>query len=222
MSSSKAWQTERVLVQGALEELRWRGLVHRSDSGQESVTPGLGELLGREPITAYIGFDPSADSLHAGNLVAIMLLVHLQRHGHSPIALVGGGTGLIGDPGGKSEERPIMSREAVEANVEGIRGQLERFLDFDTTENPARVINNADWLDGMNALDFLRDVGKHFTVNYMLAKESVRSRIASEDGISYTEFSYLLLQAYDYLTLFDRYGCRPRLPVLPTVSGFWS
>ena len=182
-------------------------MIHQSASGQESVTPGLTELLEREQVTGYIGFDPTADSLHVGNLATIMLLVHLQRSGHAPLALVGGGTGLIGDPSGKSDERPIMSREQVESNQQGIRRQLEIFLDFGAKDNPARLVNNAEWLDGMNLLDFLRDVGKHFTVNYMLAKESVRMRIEQEDGISYTEFSYLMLQSYDYLTLYDRYGC---------------
>ncbi len=188
-----------------IDELRWRGLIHVTEDGQELFTPGLDELLARERITAYIGFDPSADSLHIGNLLGIMMLVRMQRHGHRPIAIAGGGTGLIGDPGGKSQERPLLTREALQANLEGIRAQLARFLDFGAQNNAALLINNADWLERINSIDFMRDVGKHFSVNYMLAKESVQSRLS--DGISYTEFSYMLLQAYDYMTLFDRYGC---------------
>ena len=188
-----------------IDELRWRGLIHVTEDGQELFTPGLDELLVRERITAYIGFDPSADSLHIGNLIGIMMLVRMQRHGHRPIAIAGGGTGLIGDPGGKSQERPLLTRDVLQANLEGIRAQLARFLDFGARDNAARLINNADWLEQISAIDFMRDVGKHFSINYMLAKESVRSRMT--DGISYTEFSYMLLQAYDYLTLFDRYGC---------------
>ena len=192
-------------TQSVIDDFRWRGLIHVTDDGQELITPGLEELLGRERITGYIGFDPSADSLHIGNLLGIMVLVRMQRHGHRPIAIAGGGTGLIGDPGGKSEERPLLTRDALQHNLEGIRAQLARFLDFDAADNAALLINNADWLEEINSIDFMRDVGKHFSVNYMLAKESVQSRIA--DGISYTEFSYMLLQAYDFLTLFDRYGC---------------
>ena len=192
-------------TQSVVDDLRWRGLIHVTDDGEELLTPGLEDLLGRERITAYIGFDPSADSLHIGNLLGIMVLVRLQRSGHRPIAIAGGGTGLIGDPGGKSEERPLLTRDELQHNLEGIRGQLARFLDFDAADNAALLVNNADWLEEISSIDFMRDVGKHFTVNYMLAKESVQSRMA--DGISYTEFSYMLLQAYDYLTLFDRYGC---------------
>ena len=192
-------------TRSVVDDFRWRGLIHVTDDGQELITPGLEDLLGRERISAYIGFDPSADSLHIGNLLGIMALVRLQRHGHRPIAIAGGGTGLIGDPGGKSEERPLLTREELQHNLEGIRAQLARFLDFDAAENAALLINNADWLEEMGAIDFMRDVGKHFTVNYMLAKESVQSRLT--DGISYTEFSYMLLQAFDFLTLFERYGC---------------
>ena len=188
-----------------MDELRWRGLIHITDDGQELYTPGLEELLAGKKVTAYIGFDPSADSLHIGNLLGIMMLVRLQRHGHRPIAIAGGGTGLIGDPGGKSVERPLLTREKLQENLEGIRAQLARFLDFDAGENAAMLINNADWLEPTKAIDFMRGVGKHFTVNHMLAKESVQSR--RDEGITYTEFSYMLLQAYDYLTLYDRYGC---------------
>jgi len=146
-------------------------------------------------------------SLHVGNLLVMMALAHMQRQGHSAIAVVGGGTGLIGDPSGKSVERQLMSVEQVEANAEGIRAQLARFLDFDSAVAPARMVNNADWLTKLSAVDFMRDVGKHFTINAMLAKESVKRRIESEDGITYTEFSYSLLQAYDFLELYDRFGC---------------
>lgn len=186
------------------EELDARGMVYQASEGLETV-------LAERTLTAYIGFDPTAASLHVGSLLPVMALVHLQRHGHSPIAIVGGGTGMIGDPGGKVQERPLLSREQIEHNVEGIRAQLERFLDFTTPTNPARLLNNADWLAPISLLDFLRDVGKHFTVNYMLAKESVERRIAQEEGISFTEFSYMLLQAYDFLTLYDRYGCTLQL-----------
>ena len=192
-------------TQSVVDDFRWRGLIHVADDGQELVTPGLEDLIRRESITAYIGFDPSADSLHIGNLLGIMALVRMQRSGHRPIAIAGGGTGLIGDPGGKSEERPLLTRDQLQHNLEGIRSQLARFLDFAAADNSALLVNNADWLEEISSIDFMRDVGKHFTVNYMLAKEAVQSRLT--DGISYTEFSYMLLQSYDYLTLFDRYGC---------------
>jgi tyrosyl-tRNA synthetase len=182
-------------------ELQWRGLV--SDA-----TQGAKELLARETVTAYCGFDPTAPSLHAGSLMQIMSLARLQRAGHSPIALVGGGTGLIGDPSGKTVERTLQSKDAVDENVRGIRSQLERFLDFKAPRNPARLVDNGEWLNTMSAMEFLRDVGKYFTVNYLLAKESVNRRLESEEGISYTEFSYSLLQAYDFLVLHDRYTCR--------------
>ena len=181
-------------------EFEWRGLVY-------DATEGLRDVLSREPITGYIGFDPTASSLHVGSLLVIMALARMQRLGHSPIAVVGGGTGLIGDPSGKSVERTLMTTEQVEANVEALRRQLSRFLDFDATANPARIVNNAEWLTKMSAIELMRDVGKYFTVNYMLAKESVKRRIASEEGISYTEFSYLLLQSYDFVMLYDRFNC---------------
>src|SRR5688572_14911509 len=182
-------------------ELQWRGLIYDS-------TQGTKDLLARETVTAYCGFDPTAPSLHAGSLMQIMTLARLQRAGHSPIALVGGGTGLIGDPSGKTVERTLQSRDDVEANVRAIRVQLERFLDFGATSNPARLVDNGEWLNSMSAMEFLRDVGKYFTVNYLLAKESVKRRLESEDGISYTEFSYSLLQAYDFLVVHDRFNCR--------------
>jgi tyrosyl-tRNA synthetase len=182
-------------------DLLWRGLVYDS-------TQGAKELLASEKVIAYSGFDPTASSLHVGHLMQIMTLARLQRMGHSPIALVGGGTGLIGDPSGKTVERTLLSREDVEANVRGIRSQLERFLDFNAPTNPARLVDNGEWLNSMSAMEFLRDVGKYFTVNYLLAKESVKRRLESEEGISYTEFSYSLLQAYDFLVLHDRFACR--------------
>jgi tyrosyl-tRNA synthetase len=181
-------------------EFEWRGLIH-------AATEGAREALTRDRVTGYIGFDPSAPSLHVGSLLVVMVLAHLQRAGHFPIGLVGGGTGLIGDPSGKTAERQLLTPERVEENVEGIRRQVARFLDFDSKANPARLVNNADWLTKLGAIDFMRDVGKHFTVNAMLARESVKRRIESEEGISYTEFSYSLLQAYDFLVLYDRYGC---------------
>jgi tyrosyl-tRNA synthetase len=182
------------------DELAWRGMVY-------DATEGLRDVLARETLTGYAGFDPTASSLHVGHLLPALSLARLQRQGHAPIAIVGGGTGLIGDPSGKSAERTLLTVEQVASNVESIRGQLSRFLDFNTPRNPARLVNNADWLTRMSAMEFLRDVGKFFTVNAMLAKESVKRRIESEDGISYTEFSYSLLQAYDFLMLHDRFGC---------------
>jgi len=181
-------------------EFEWRGLVH-------SATEGLSARLDEGTLTAYAGFDPTAASLHVGSLLPIMALARLQRAGHSPIALVGGGTGLIGDPSGRTAERTLLSSEQVEANVAGIRAQLSRFLDFSSGPAGARLVDNAEWLTRLTAIAFMRDIGKHFTVNYMLAKESVKRRLESEDGISYTEFSYLLLQAFDYLELHDRYAC---------------
>src|SRR5262245_3523543 len=180
-------------------EIKWRGLWHTASEGLE-------DQLGKNKVNPYNGFDPTASSLHVGNFLQIMLLVRLQRSGHIPIAIVGGGTGLIGDPSGRSSERQLLTKEATDANLEGIRAQLERFLDFKGS-NAAKIINNADWLVNIGVVDFMRDVGKHFTVNHMLAKESVDRRISSEDGISYTEFSYMLLQAYDYLVLAQRHNC---------------
>jgi tyrosyl-tRNA synthetase len=188
------------------EDLTWRGLLHDQSEGAATA------LAGPDPVTGYIGFDPTASSLHVGSLVPIMGLVRFQRAGHRPICVVGGGTGLIGDPSGKASERSLLSREDVERNVEGIRRQLEPFLDFGPGGNGngpthARMINNLDWLGGFGFLDFLRDVGKHFSVNVLLKKEAVRRRLESEDGgVSYTEFSYVLLQAYDYLELYRRHG----------------
>ena len=182
------------------EEFQWRGMLYDASEGLE-------EALKSQSMTAYIGFDPTAASLHVGSLLPIMGLVRLQQYGHKPIALVGGGTGMIGDPSGKTQERQLLSKEQIEYHLEGIKAQLSLFLDFESKTNPARLINNAEWLTSISLVDFLRDVGKHFTVNYMLAKESVRRRYEEGDGISFTEFSYMLLQAYDFLVLHDRYGC---------------
>ena len=181
-----------------LDELTWRGLLYQN-------TETLGAALRAGAVTAYCGFDPSAPSLHVGNLVPVMVLAHLQRHGHRPIALVGGGTGMIGDPSGKTAERQLNTPEVVAANSEAIRGQLARFLDFTPGKSGALMRDNAEWLLPLKAVEFMRDVGKHFSINYMMAKDSVRSRL--EGGISYTEFSYMLLQAYDYLQLHRREGC---------------
>ncbi|HEX4960600.1 MAG TPA: tyrosine--tRNA ligase [Thermoanaerobaculia bacterium] len=183
-----------------VEELQWRGLL--SDA-----TPGVDAAMQAEPVVAYIGFDPSASSLHVGSLVPVLCLARMQRFGHSPIAIAGGGTGLIGDPSGKKSERPLLTAEKVESNLVGIKQQLSRFLDFDRPGNPARIVNNADWLTTVPLTDFLRDVGKHFTVNLMLSRESVKRRLESEEGISFTEFSYMLLQAYDFLVLHQQYRC---------------
>jgi len=182
------------------EEIKWRELWHIASEGFE-------EHAAKNKITGYIGFDPTASSLHVGSFLQIMLLVRLQHAGHTPIAIAGGGTGLIGDPSGRTTERQLLTQEMTDANLLGIRKQLERFLDFSAVSNPAKIVNNADWLVPIHLIDFMRDIGKHFTVNYMLAKDSVDRRIGSEDGISFTEFSYMMLQAYDYLELFRRYDC---------------
>ena len=184
-----------------LDEYRARDLL-------QDATEGVSEHLLEAPRTIYIGFDPTAPSLHLGSLVPIMGLVHAQRAGHTPIALVGGGTGLIGDPSGKTAERQLLTKELAAENADGIRSQLEHFLDFEVRSNPALMRNNLDWLGEITLVDFLRDVGKHFSVNQMMAKESVKRRIQDEEsGISFTEFSYALLQSYDFLELYRREGC---------------
>jgi tyrosyl-tRNA synthetase len=186
---------------GILDELRWRGLL-------QDATEGAAEHLAGGARTCYIGFDPTASSLHVGTLLPIMGLVHLQRAGHHPVALVGGGTGLIGDPSGKTAERQLLTADETFANAEAIHRQLEQFLDFGVRTNPARMRNNYEWLGHLPLVEFLRDTGKHFSVNAMLRKESVRRRLEGEDaGISFTEFTYQLLQAHDFLELFRREGC---------------
>ena len=187
-----------------LDDFRWRGIVAQ-------VSDGFAELAAKEQLTGYIGFDPTAASLHVGSLLPIMALARFQRHGHTPIAIVGGGTSLVGDPSGKSQERPLLTAAQVEENVAGLRKQLEPFLDFNAKSNPARLVNNAEWLTTIPLMEFLRDVGKYFTVNYMLNKESVKRRIDSEEGISFTEFTYMLTQAYDFLVLYDRFGCKVQM-----------
>ncbi|HEX9017718.1 MAG TPA: tyrosine--tRNA ligase [Anaerolineaceae bacterium] len=189
------------MANNVFDELKWRGLVY-------DCFEGLDALLGREPVTVYNGFDATADSLHVGHLVPLIALARLQRYGHHPIALAGGGTSMIGDPSGKATERQLLSREQIEANVDSIKGQLAHFLDFEVKGNPARVLNNASWLMSLPLIDFLRDTGKYFTVNYMITKDSVRTRLEREDGISFTEFSYMLLQSYDFLHLHDAEGCK--------------
>ena len=176
-----------------IEELSLRGMV-------QDIMPGTEELLEKERVSAYIGVDPTADSLHVGNLASLMLLVFLQRAGHQPIALVGGATGMIGDPSGKKEERVLLDEKTLAHNQAGIGRQMSKLLDFDACDNPARLENNYEWFKDMGALDFLRNVGKHLTINYMMAKDSVKSRIDS--GLSFTEFSYQLIQGYDFYHLY--------------------
>jgi tyrosyl-tRNA synthetase len=185
-------------------ELEWREMIY-------DATEGLRAALTSGSVTGYIGFDPTASSLHVGSLLPVMALARMQRAGHGPIAVVGGGTGLIGDPSGKTQERALLTVDQVRENLEGIRAQLAKFLEFDKPGNPARMVDNAEWLTTIDLMSFLRDVGKHFTVNYMLQKESVKRRLEQEEGISYTEFSYLLLQAYDFVMLHDRYNCTLQL-----------
>ena len=182
-----------------IQELTWRGMIH-------DVMPGTEEQLEKEVTTAYVGFDPTSDSLHIGNLVTIMLLVHLQRAGHRPLALVGGATGMVGDPSGKSEERNLLDQNTLAFNQAGIQKQLEKFLDFEKGSNAAEIVNNYDWFKDMSFLDFIRDVGKHITVNYMMGKDSVKSRL--ETGLSFTEFSYQLVQGYDFYHLHKEKNCR--------------
>ncbi len=187
-----------------VEEIRWRGLLH-------DIMPGTEEQLSKEVTSAYIGFDPTADSLHIGSLVQIILLMHFQKHGHKPVALLGGATGMIGDPSGKSSERNLLDEATLTKNVNGIKSQLERFLNFDaTTENAATLVNNYDWMKSISFLDFARDIGKHITVNYMMAKDSVKNRLGSEstEGMSFTEFTYQLIQGYDFLHLYQENNCK--------------
>ncbi len=182
------------------EELTWRGALANATTGAE-------QRLKTEKITCYTGFDPTSDTLHIGNLLPLLCLARMQRHGHTPIAILGGGTGMIGDPSGRADERSLLSVEQIDENAAKIRIQLEKFLDFGAKTNPAKLINNADWLRPANLIEFLRDIGKHFTVNGMLQRDSVRSRKERGGGMSFTEFSYALLQAYDFLMLFEREDC---------------
>jgi tyrosyl-tRNA synthetase len=185
-----------------IEELSWRGML-------QDIMPGTEEQLKKEPTSSYIGFDPTADSLHIGSLVPILLLYHLQQDGHKPIALIGGATGMVGDPSGKSEERNLLDEETLQKNIIGVRKQLEKFLDFDPNRpNCAEIVNNYDWFKGLGFIDFLRDVGKHMTVNYMMSKDSVKKRIEGETGISYTEFAYQLMQGYDFYWLYTNKKCK--------------
>jgi tyrosyl-tRNA synthetase len=183
-----------------VEELRWRGLLH-------DAMPGTQEMLNTEQVTGYVGFDPTADSLHIGNLVPIMQLVHFQRAGHIPMALVGGATGMVGDPSGKSDERKLLDLATIEHNISCQKKQLQKFIDFGDTGNQAKMVNNYDWFKNWSFLDFIRDVGKHITVSYMMGKDSVRNRLEA-GGISFTEFSYQLVQGYDFMHLYKHEGCK--------------
>ena len=191
---------ERVYTMNFVEELRWRGILH-------DIMPGTEELLNKGMVAGYIGFDPTADSLHVGSLAQIMTLIHFQRAGHKPFALVGGATGMVGDPSGKSAERNLLSEDVLQHNLDGIKNQLEKFLDFDCGANSAQMVNNYDWFKEYNFLDFIRDVGKHITVNYMMAKDSVKNRISGDTGMSFTEFSYQLVQGYDFYYLWKHHSC---------------
>jgi tyrosyl-tRNA synthetase len=187
-----------------VEELKWRGMVH-------DMMPGTEELLEKEQVTAYLGIDPTADSLHIGHLCGVMMLRHFQRCGHKPLALIGGATGMIGDPSGKSAERNLLNEETLRHNQECIKTQLSKFLDFDSNaSNAAELVNNYDWMKNFSFLDFAREIGKHITVNYMMSKDSVKKRLSSESsaGMSFTEFTYQLLQGYDFLHLFEAKGCK--------------
>lgn len=188
-----------------IKELRWRGMV-------QDIKPGTEEQLQKEMTTGYIGFDPTADSLHVGNLVPIMLLVHFQKAGHKPLALVGGATGMVGDPSFKAEERKMLDEETLLHNQRCIKAQLERFLDFDPSRaNAAEMVNNFDWFKGISFLNFIRDVGKHITVNYMMAKDSVKKRLEGDSGMSFTEFSYQMIQGYDFLHLYNTQNCKVQM-----------
>ena len=187
-----------------VKELQWRGMIH-------DIMPDTEELLNSETVSGYIGFDPTADSLHIGSMVQIILLMHLQRAGHRPIALIGGATGMIGDPSGKSAERNLLTQEILDKNIAGVKSVISRFIDFEggAEETRAQLVNNYDWMKDFSLIDFARDIGKHITVNYMMAKESVKKRVSGEgDGMSFTEFTYQLFQGYDFLYLYEKMGCK--------------
>jgi tyrosyl-tRNA synthetase len=184
-----------------IEELKWRGILH-------DVMPGTEELLAKEMVSGYIGFDPTADSLHVGSLAQIMTLLRFQLAGHKPIALVGGATGMVGDPSGKSAERNLLDADTLNKNIEGIKKQLQQFLNFDCGTNSAELVNNYDWFKNYSFLDFIRDAGKHITVNYMMAKDSVKNRINGDSGMSFTEFSYQLIQGFDFYYLYKHNNCK--------------
>lgn len=188
-----------------IQELRWRGMI-------QDIMPGTEELFEKEQVSGYIGFDPTSDSLHIGSLVPILLLMHLQRAGHKPFALVGGATGMVGDPSGKSEERNLLSEETLQFNLAGVQKQLSHFLNFDPSlKNAAEMVNNYDWFKDFSFLNFIRDVGKHITVNYMMAKDSVKKRIEGDTGMSFTEFTYQLVQGYDFYWLYKNKNCKVQM-----------
>ena len=189
-------------MKNLIEELRWRGLI-------QDIIPGTEEKLTKEPVTAYVGFDPTADSLHIGSLIPIIVLVHLQKFGHKPLALVGGATGMVGDPSGKSEERNLLSKEVLDKNVGAVKQQLSHFLNFNSdVPNAAELVNNFDWFKDITFLDFIRDAGKFISVNYMMAKDSVKKRLEGDNGMSFTEFTYQLIQGYDFYWLYQNKNCK--------------
>jgi tyrosyl-tRNA synthetase len=200
-----------------VEELKWRGMIH-------DMMPGTEEQLAKEMTSAYVGIDPTADSLHIGHLVSIMMLKHLQIAGHKPIALVGGATGMIGDPSGKSQERNMLSEDELNHNVNSIQNQLKKFLDFESGDNKAELVNNYDWMKEFSFLGFLREIGKHITVNYMMAKDSVKKRISGEarEGLSFTEFTYQLVQGYDFLHLYQAKNCKLQMAELKVNLYFFA
>mgnify|MGYP001544713562 CR=1 FL=1 len=189
-------------MENIIEELKWRGLI-------QDIMPGTEDQFVKEPTSAYVGFDPTADSLHIGSLIPIIILVHLQHFGHKPVALVGGATGMVGDPSGKSAERNLLDKNTLDKNVAAVKQQLSRFLNFNVTDgNAAELVNNYDWFQSITFLDFIRDVGKHISVNYMMAKDSVKKRLEGENGMSFTEFTYQLVQGYDFYWLYEHKNCK--------------
>jgi tyrosyl-tRNA synthetase len=189
-------------MKNLIEELKWRGLIH-------DIVPGTEEQLLKEPTAGYVGFDPTADSLHIGSLIPIIVLVHMQNYGHKPVALVGGATGMVGDPSGKSAERNLLSKEVLDKNVTAVKQQLSWFLDFNSDKaNAAEMVNNYDWFQNISFLDFIRDTGKHISVNYMMSKDSVKKRLEGDNGMSFTEFTYQLVQGYDFYWLYENKNCK--------------